>query len=55
VILREITDSAVRGFYSVPEEDTLRRSAEEEIMQKALHMMQQYSPRLLEQYNNKTK
>ncbi len=52
-ILKEITDGSVRGFYSTPAEDTLTRSTEEEIMQKALGMMQQFSPRLLEQYQSK--
>ncbi|MDD4459068.1 MAG: DUF2723 domain-containing protein [Proteiniphilum sp.] len=55
VILREITDNSVRGFYSVPEGDTITRSVEEEMMQKALNMMQQYNPRLLEQYSSQTK
>lgn len=52
-ILKEITDGSVRGFYSTPAEDTLTKSTEEEIMQKALGMMQQFSPRLLEQYQSK--
>lgn len=55
VILKEITDSSVRGFYSLPAEDTLARASEEETMQKALQMMQQFSPRLLEQYSTSTK
>lgn len=54
VILREITDSSVRGYYSSPAGDTITRSAEEETMQKALNMMQQYNPRLLEQYSSKS-
>ena len=54
VILKEITDSSVRGYYSLPPEDTLTRASEEERMQKALNMMQQFSPRLLEKYNTST-
>ena len=54
VILREITDTSVRGFYSISPEDTVTRASEEETMQKALHMMQQFSPRLLEQYSKST-
>jgi len=52
LILREITDSSVRSYYSTPAGDTIFRSTEEETMQKALNMMQQYSPKLLEQYSN---
>jgi Protein of unknown function (DUF2723). len=51
VILKDITDGSVRGFYSTSPEDTLTQATEEETMQKALRMMQQFSPRLLEQYN----
>ena len=46
-ILREITDSAVKGYYSVPSDDTIRRAEEEEIMQKAMGVMKQFNPRLL--------
>ncbi|MDD4777456.1 MAG: DUF2723 domain-containing protein [Fermentimonas sp.] len=51
-ILREITDSAVRGYYSTPADDTIRQTEEEEIMQKAMGMMKQFNPRLLEQYSS---
>nr|MBF6627125.1 tetratricopeptide repeat protein [Proteiniphilum sp.] len=54
IILREITDTSVRGYYSISPEDTLARASEEETMQKALQMMQQFSPRLLEQYSTST-
>jgi tetratricopeptide (TPR) repeat protein len=54
LILKEITDTSVRGFYSISPEDTLARTSEEETMQKALQMMQKYSPRLLEQYSTST-
>ncbi len=50
IILKEITDGSVRGYYTTPTGDSLTRTSEEETMQKALHMMQQFSPRLLEQY-----
>jgi AcrR family transcriptional regulator len=53
-ILREITDSAVKGYYSVPSDDTIRRAEEEEIMQKAMGVMKQFNPRLLEQYSSST-
>lgn len=49
-LLKEITDGSVRGYYSTPTDDTLHQALEEETMQKALHLMQQFSPRLLEQY-----
>lgn len=49
-LLKDVTDNSIRGYYSLPAEDTLQRTAEEETMQKALKMMQQFSPRLLEQY-----
>lgn len=54
MILKEITDASVRGYYSVAEGDTISRASEEETMQKALELMQQFSPRLLEQYNPST-
>ncbi|MDR2815836.1 MAG: DUF2723 domain-containing protein [Proteiniphilum sp.] len=49
-LLKEITDSSIRGYYSASANDTLYRATEEETMQKTLKMMQQFSPRLLEQY-----
>lgn len=49
-VLKEITDGSVRGYYSTPADDTLHRATEEETMQKTLRMMQQFNPRLLEQY-----
>ncbi|SFK31010.1 Protein of unknown function [Porphyromonadaceae bacterium KH3CP3RA] len=52
-LLKEITDGSVRGYYSTSANDTLHRATEEETMQKALNMMQQFSPRLLEQYSGK--
>jgi tetratricopeptide (TPR) repeat protein len=51
-LLKEITDGSVRGYYSTSADDTLHRATEEETMQKALNMMQQFSPRLLEQYQS---
>lgn len=50
LILKEITDGSVRNYYATPQEDTLSRATAEETMQKALKLMQQFSPRLLEQY-----
>ena len=51
-LLKEITDGSVRGYYSSSSDDTLHRTTEEEMMQKAFNMMQQFSPRLLEQYQS---
>ncbi len=51
-ILREITDSSVRGYYSASADDTTRQAEEEGIMQRAMEMMEQFNPRLLEQYNS---
>ncbi len=50
IVLKEITDGSVQGYYSAAPEDSLHRDTEEATMQKALGMMQQFSPRLLEQY-----
>lgn len=50
LILKEITDNSIRNYYATPQEDTLSRATAEETMQKALQLMQQFSPRLLEQY-----
>ncbi len=50
VILKDITDSSIRGYYR-SENDTAQRASEEATMQQALKLMQQFSPRLLEQYN----
>ena len=50
LILKEITDGSVRSYYATSQEDTITRAAAEKTMQKALGMMQQFSPRLLEQY-----
>lgn len=51
LLVKEITDGSVQGYYSATPEDSLHRSIEEATMQKALGMMQQYNPRLLEEYN----
>ncbi len=53
-LLKGVTDSSVQGYYSAAADDSLHRATEEATMQKALGMMQQYSPRLLEQYNTTT-
>jgi len=37
-------------YYAANQEDTVTRATAEETMQKALNLMQQFSPRLLEQY-----
>ena len=51
VILKEVTDSAIRGYHrSVNDADTLNQKTEEDMMQRTLQMMQQFNPKLLEQY-----
>ncbi len=51
LVLKEVTDSSILGYHSTSKEDSLHRANEETIMHRALGMMQQYSPRLLEQYS----
>lgn len=51
-IMKELADNSIRGYYLSPEEDTLKRAMEEQTIQKTMQMMQQFSPRLLEQYGN---
>lgn len=51
LILKEVADGSIRGFYLF-EQDTTQQALEEATMQQTLHLMQQYSPRLLQQYNN---
>lgn len=50
-IVKEITDRSIRGYHLAEESDTVTQTLEEGTMQKALRMMQQFSPQLLEQYN----
>jgi hypothetical protein len=50
-VLKEITDGSIRGYYTA-DDDTIRKSVEEHAMQQSLQMMQQYSPELLQHYNN---
>lgn len=49
-ILQELTNSSIRSFYQ-PGTDTTSRSIAEQTMQKTLKLMQQYNPKLLEQYS----
>ena len=49
-VLKEVTDGSIRNYYSASD-DTIRKSVEEEIMQKSLQLIQQYSPELLQHYN----
>ncbi len=51
LVLKEVTDGSVQGYYSTQPNDSIGRATEEAIMQKTLGMMQQFSPRLLEQYS----
>lgn len=59
LILKELTDRSIRNYYRLQGQndapdtaaaDSLPLSIDEETMDKALRLMQQYSPRLLEQY-----
>ena len=50
IILKDITDKSIRGYY-LAENDTVQQASEEANMQKTMKLMQQFSPRLLEQYN----
>jgi hypothetical protein len=54
-ILRDVTYSSVRGYYTAPEHDTVLQSNEYQIMQEAMGIMKQFNPRLLEQYGVSTK
>ncbi len=49
-VVKEITDGSIRGFY-IAENDTAMQIVEEQTMQKAIQLMQQYSPELLDHYN----
>ena len=49
-ILKDVTNNSIRGYYR-SENDTTQQVSEEETMQKALKLMQQFSPRLLEKYS----
>ena len=51
IILREVTNNSVRGYYSAVNEDSLQQTTEENIMQNALQMMNQFNPELLKQFN----
>ncbi|MDR0332534.1 MAG: DUF2723 domain-containing protein [Dysgonamonadaceae bacterium] len=52
-ILRGLTDGAIRGFhFAMREENAENQSIEEDVMDKTLRMMQQFSPRLLQQYQS---
>ncbi len=52
MILKEVTNNSIRGyFYSENQEDTTQKGINEAIMQKTMRMMQQFSPKLFEQYN----
>ena len=49
-VVKEITDGSIRGYY-LADSDTTMQTIEEQTMQKALQLMQQYSPDLLNHYN----
>ncbi len=51
-ILKELTDSAIRGYYMNEEEQTEELTLEENVMQSTLQMMQKYSPKLLQEYGS---
>ncbi|MFZ6038263.1 MAG: protein O-mannosyl-transferase family [Bacteroidota bacterium] len=48
-ILKELTNSSLRSYYG-SSNDTVSRNVAEQTMQKTLKMMQQYNPKLFEQY-----
>jgi hypothetical protein len=48
-ILKELTNSSLRSYYG-SSNDTVSRHVAEQTMQKTLKMMQQYNPKLFEQY-----
>lgn len=50
-VLKEITDGSIRGYYTAGD-DTMKQGVEEQAMQKSLQLMQQYSPELLQHYDN---
>lgn len=50
-ILREIAESSLRGYCSAHDEDTLRRSTEENYMYRAFALMERFNPALLDQYS----
>ncbi len=50
-VLKEVTDGSIRGYYTAGE-DTSKRAVEEEAMQKSMQLMQQYSPELMQHYEN---
>ena len=50
-VLKEVTDGTIRGYYTAGD-DTTKKAIEEQAMQKSLQLMQQYSPELMQLYNN---
>jgi hypothetical protein len=44
LVLKEVTDGSVQGYYSTQPNDSIGRATEEAIMQKTLGMMQQFQP-----------
>lgn len=50
-ILQEITNGSIRGYYKT-DVDTTLKTISGDVMQQSLKIMEQYNPRLLEQYNN---
>ena len=53
-VLKQVTDGSIRGFYLTDDNTTLK-TVEEETMQKAFQLMQQYSPELLQHYEKSRK
>lgn len=48
-IVQEITNVSIRGFYGSGS-DSISQKMNEQNVQKALELMQQFNPKLLEQY-----
>ncbi|MEA4918474.1 protein O-mannosyl-transferase family [Proteiniphilum sp.] len=53
ILLKEIANGSLEGYYSTSTGDTLQQRMEEQTMQKAFSMMHQFNPKLLEQYSVK--
>ncbi|MDR1743463.1 MAG: DUF2723 domain-containing protein [Dysgonamonadaceae bacterium] len=52
IILKEVTDGSIRAYHRAVEgQDSVAQKSEETMMQHTLQMMNQFSPKLLEQYN----
>ena len=53
-ILKEVANNSIRGFYRSGDDSTLQ-ALESENIQRTMHIMQQFSPKLFEQFNQALK